>query len=188
LCVANRSSTLPQDNMSGYDRPTKAQLTESCNQVEEVLDALSAHTNHTRINRSRILSSVKELFTALQRLEEDEQRSDGAFYAADARSKHNLAGVLTSCGVVTGRLLRRLKDNALRHDDGIVVELLGLTADINDFLKLAKKKTSSAARPKAGSTLDSTALVEDLLRKQEKHQSEVDALGTPYRPMTAVVY
>jgi hypothetical protein len=163
------------DKMSGFDLPTKAQLMESCNAVESVLDSLRNHTSTSLTNRSRIISPVKALFTSLQRLEEDEAKLDGAFHTTDARARHNLAGVLTSCGVVAGQLRKRINSNALRHDDGLGIELMTLTAEIEEFMKLGKKKAT--ARPKPGTTSESSALVEDLLRKQQKHESEVEGLG-----------
>jgi hypothetical protein len=161
--------------MSGFDLPTKAQLMESCNTVESVLDSLRDHTSISLTNRSRIISPVKALFTSLQRLEEDEAKIDGAFHTTDARARHNLAGVLTSCGVVAGQLRKRINSNALRHDDGLGIELMTLTAEIEEFMKLGKKKAT--ARPKPGTASESSALVEDLLRKQQKHESEVEGLG-----------
>ncbi len=163
--------------MSSFDVPTKLQLIESCNAVESVVDALSNHTDTTLTNRPRILSPIKALFTSMQRLEEDESKIDGAFHTADARSRHNLAGVLTSCGVVAGRLRQRINSNALRHNDGLAVELMTLTDEIDEFLKLRKKKPAAAPRPKSGTASDSSAIVEDLLRKQQKHQSEIEGLG-----------
>ena len=49
--------------MSGFDLPTKAQLTESCNQVESVLDDLHNRPNITLTNRTKIFPLVKSLFT-----------------------------------------------------------------------------------------------------------------------------
>ena len=162
--------------MSGFDLPTKLQLTESCNKIETVLDALRRHTNDTLTNRSRILSPVKGLFTSLQRLEEDELKAEGAFHTADARAKHNLTGVITSCGIVAGQLRKRIHSNSLRHDDDLSKELMTLTNEIEDFLKL-RKVSSNTTRPKHGTSSDSSTLVEDLLRKQQKHESEVEGLG-----------
>lgn len=125
--------------MSGFELPTKAQILESCNAIESVLDALRDHTNVTLTNRSRILNPIKALFTSLQRLEEDEDRIGGAFHTADARARHNLAGVLTSCCVVAGQLRKRISSNALRHDDGLGIELMTLTSEVEEFLRLRKK-------------------------------------------------
>jgi hypothetical protein len=171
--------------MSGFDLPTKVQLTESCNQIETVLDALHDHTSVTLTNRSRIFPLVKTLYTSLHRLEEDEARADGVFHTADARAKHNLAGVLTSCGVVAGQLRKRINSNALRHDDGIAVELMTLTNEIEEFLKLRKRKPTPTARFRASTASDSSALVEDLLRKQQKHEDEIEGLGMRISPSTA---
>ena len=172
-----QSLNFPCDTMSGFDAPTKAQLIESCNQVETVLEALHDHTNTSLTNRSRIFSLVKALFTSLQRLEVDESSTGGAFHTADARAKHNLVGVLTSCGVVARQLRKRINSNALRHEDGLGLELMSLTNEIEDFLKLRKKTASDTRHPKLGTSSDSTELVEDLLRKQKKHDSEVESLG-----------
>lgn len=165
--------------MSGFDIPTKVQLVESCNAVEGVLEALHDLTNITSTNRSRIFSQVKALFITLQRLEGDEANADGAFHTADARARHNLAGILTSCGVVAGQLRKRINSKALpvRHDDGLGIELMTLTAEIEEFMKLRRKNPTATVRPKPGTASDSSALVEDLLRKQQKHESEVEALG-----------
>lgn len=166
------------DTMSGFELPTKAQLIESCNQVESVLDVLHDHTDTTLTNRTKIISLVKGLFTSLQRLEQDESTADGAFHTANVRAKHNLGGILTGCGVVAYRLRQRITANALRQEDGLGLELMSLTNEIEDFLKLRKKTASTTMRPKPGTSSDSSALVEDLLRKQQKHASEVDGLGT----------
>jgi hypothetical protein len=162
--------------MAGFDLPTKVQLIESCNQVETVFDALHDHTNSTLTNRSRIYPLVKELFTSLQSLEGDESKAYGAFHTADARAKHNLAGVLTSCGVVARQLHKRINSNALRHEDedGLGLELWSLRNEIEDFLKLRKRTAPNNPRPKPGTSSDSSALVEDLLRK---HELEVEGLG-----------
>lgn len=163
--------------MSDFDLPTKAQILESCNAIENVLDALRDHTNVTLVNQSRILSPIKALFTSLQRLEEDKDKTGGAFYTADARARYDLAGVLTSCCVEAGELRKRISSNALRHDDGLSIELMTLTSKIEEFLKLRKTVPSSIARQKPGAASESSALVEDLLRKLQNHQSEVEGLG-----------
>ena len=161
--------------MLGFELPTKKQLTESCNAVEDVLDAVG---DLTLTDRSRIISPVKALFTSLSRLEEDESKASGAFHNADARARHNLAGILTSCSVVASRLHKRINSNALRHDDDLGIELVSLTDEIEEFLKLYKRRTAATAETAS----DSSALVEDLLRKQQTHQSEVDGLGM-YLPL-----
>ena len=163
--------------MSVSDLPTKAQLTRSCNAAENVLDSLNSHTNITLTNRSRIIPLVKALFTSLQRLEGDESDTDGAFHTAATRARRNLAGVLRDCDVVTNRVHKRIDSNTLRRDDDLGVELMALNAEIEEFLKLRKRKATATAQGKQGSASDSSALVEDLLRKQEKHESEVEALG-----------
>lgn len=173
--------------MSGFDQPTKLQLLQSCNAVESILDSLGHHTDISLTNRSRILPQVKGLFTSLQRLEEDESKADGAFNTADSRARHNLAGVLTGCGVVASQLRKRINSNALRHDDGLAVELMTLTAEIEEFLKLCKRKPASSTRPNSGTGEDSSALVEDLLRKQQKHESEVEGLGRHLLLMTPIL-
>jgi hypothetical protein len=163
--------------MAGFNLPTHVQVVESCNSVEGVLDALRDHANLKLQNRSTILSPVKALFTSLQRLEGDESKADGAFHTADARAKHNLAGILTNCRIVAGQLCRRIDSNALRDDDSFAIELMTLTNEIEDFLKMRKKTPAATPRPKPGTAADSSELVEDLLRKQQKYQSEVDGLG-----------
>ena len=163
--------------MSGSDLPTKVQLIKSCNAVENVLDALNNHTNITLTNRARISPLVKALFTSLQRLEEDESGRDSAFHTAPIRARRNLAGILRDCDVVTNRVQKRIDSNTLRHDDDLGVELMALNAEVEEFLKLRKRKAVSTAQGKQESTSDSSALVEDLLRKQENHESEVEALG-----------
>jgi hypothetical protein len=163
--------------MAGFNLPTQSQVVESCNSVEGVLDALHDHTNLKLRNRSTIFSPVKDLFTSLQRLEGDKSKVDGAFHTADTRAKHNLAGILTNCRIVAGQLRIRIDSNALRDDDNFAIELMTMTNEIEDFLKLRKKIPAAASRPKPGTAADSSELVEDLLRKQQKHQSEVEGLG-----------
>lgn len=172
--------------MSAFYLPTNAQLTETCDSVQTVLDSLRDHNNSSLNNRARTLSPVKNLFKSLQRLEDDASRPDGAFHSADVRARHNITGVLTSCGVVAAQLRRRIHCNSLSREDGLVIELISLTNDVDDFLKLYKKDNNAAlgSKPTSTSTSQSSALVEDLLRKQETHRSEVQGLGT--RPSLAL--
>lgn len=163
--------------MSGFELPTKVQLTESVNAVERVLEALRNHTNFTLNHHSRIFPPVKELYKSLQALEDDEAKTNGAFNTADVRERHNLTGVLASCGVVAGQLRQRINSNAIRRDDRLGIDLMTLTNEIKEFMKLRKKQPATTARPTPGTTSDSSALVEDLLRKQQEHDSEVEALG-----------
>jgi hypothetical protein len=163
--------------MPGFDIPTKAQLVESCNAVEAVLESLHDHTSITSNNPWRIFSQVKALFTALQRLEGDEARAHGAFYTADARARHNLAGLLTHCGVVASRLSKRISSRALRHDDDLGTELMSLTEEIEGFMKSWRRQSPQTGRPKSGMPSKSSELVEALLQKQATHESEVEALG-----------
>jgi hypothetical protein len=163
--------------MLGFDIPTKAQLLESCNAIENVLGALRDHTSITSNNTPRILTQVKALFTALQRLEEDETYPRGAFYTADARAKHNLAGLLTECAVVASRLRKRISSKTLRSDDDLGTELMSLTEEIEDFMKSWRRQGQPTGRPKPGMPSESSELVEALLQKQQKHESEVEALG-----------
>lgn len=164
--------------MSVSDLPTKVQLTKSCNAAESVLDSLNSHTNTTLlINRSKIVPLVKALFTSLQRLEVDESDPDGAFHTAATRARLNLAVILRDCDVVTNRVQKRIDSNTLQRDDDLGVELMALNAEIDQFLKLRQRKATATAQGKQGFRSDSSALVEDLLRKQENHQSVVEALG-----------
>jgi hypothetical protein len=163
--------------MSGFELPTKPLLTENCDAVENILEMLHDRTDKTLAHCSRMLSPVKAMFTALQSLEDDASKPDGAFYTADARARHNLAGILTGCGVTARRLRQRISSNALRRDDPLGIELISLTTDINEYLKLHKKNSVTSGRSRQGGASDSSALVEDLLRKQQKHQSEVEGLG-----------
>jgi phosphoglycerate-specific signal transduction histidine kinase len=163
--------------MPGFDVPTKAQLLESCNAIEAVLGALRDHTSFTANNTPRILTQVKALFTALQRLEEDETRARGAFYTADARARHNLAGLLTACPVVASRLKKRISSKTLRHNDDLGTELMSLTEDIEQFMKSWRRQCQPTGRPNSGMPSESSELVEALLQKQQKHEAEVEALG-----------
>ncbi|ERF72146.1 hypothetical protein EPUS_02937 [Endocarpon pusillum Z07020] len=171
--------------MSASDLPTKTQLTKSCNAAENLLDSLNSHTNITLINRSRIVPLVKALFTSLQRLEDDESDPDGAFHTAATRARLNLAVNLRYCDVVADRVQERIDSNTLRRDDDLGLELLAVNAEIERFLKLRKRKATATAQGKQGSTSDSSAIVEDLLRKQENHESVVEALEAELRTLYA---
>lgn len=163
--------------MSGSDLPTKVQLMNSCNTVETVFEFVKNHQNVTLINRSGIFPLVKALFTSLQRLEGDESDSNGAFHNAPTHARRNLAGILRACDVVMNRVHKRIDSNTLQRDDDLGVELEALNAEIEDFLKLRKRKATATAQGRQGSASDS-ALVEDLLRKQEHFESKVEELGT----------
>lgn len=169
--------------MTGFDVPTKLQVTESCDTVESVLDLLRDHTDATLRGRSRILSLVKGLFTSLQRLEDDVSKANGAFNNADPSTRHNLAGVLRSCCAVAGQLHKRIDSNELRHDDGLGLDLTNLTAEIEEFLTHRKRKPAASMPPSTGTTSNSSALVEDLWRKQQDHESEVEALEAELREL-----
>lgn len=165
--------------MSGSELLTTKQLKQCCDSVEGVLEALRDHADDTLTYRSRILPLVKTLFTSLQKLEDDGCKADGAFRTADGLARSNLAGVLTQCSSVADQLHDHINRNTLRHDDKLGRQLTVLSTKIENFLKLRKKKSASTARSSSGPTSDSTALVEDLLREQQKHQSKLEELGMP---------
>ncbi len=163
--------------MSGSDLPSKAQLLHSCNAVENVYEVLKNHQKITLINRSGIVPLVKALYTSLQRLEGDEADPDGAFHNASTRVRRNLACILRACDVVTNRVHKRIDSDTLRRDDDLGVELEALNAEIEEFLKFRIRKATVTAQGKKVSASNSSEIVEDLLRKQKDHDSEVEALG-----------
>lgn len=155
--------------MSDFDLPTKLQLTNCCDQIQAVVDALPTHTDATLTNRWRLLPPIKSLFTSLQRLEDDETRPDGAFNTADAFAKRNLGRIITSCSVVANQIQI---PNSSRHNDSFGIELMTLLKNqIEDFLTLRN------TRPNPGTSPCSSAPTEDHLTKQQEHESEDEAFS-----------
>jgi hypothetical protein len=149
---------LTSDEMSDFNLPIHAQLTQSWDEIERLVDALQDHSRYSQSGNSRLVHQVKSLLTALQRLKDEISEIDGAFYAENPLVKQRLAR-LTKYSDIAGRIRECINHDDLKHDRYLDIDLLILTAEIQETLELRKKEAVSTSH------------------LREKYQSEIDNLG-----------